>query len=138
MPWCRTGLPHRKRDAQSMDVIIRASDDHPSAHRTCPSPRAATSSKTTVVVKQLEDAAALDFFLTDNRVCWSEIKLAVIKCSDVDPKKKGRVEKVNIILKQTYDKLQIALLTGTIIWDITKINPLCLLKRCIFSSFSSI
>ena len=100
--------------------------------------RAATSSKTTVVVKQLEDAAALDFFLTDNRVCWSEIKLAVIKCSDVDPKKKGRVEKVNIILKQTYDKLQIALLTGTIIWDITKINPLCLLKRCIFSSFSSI
>ena len=56
--------------------------------------RAATSSKTTVVVKQLEDAAALDFFLTDNRVCWSEIKLAVIKCSDVDPKKKGRVEKV--------------------------------------------
>ena len=100
--------------------------------------RAATSSKTTVVVKQLEDAAALDFFLTDNRVCWSEIKLAVIKCSDVDPKKKGRVEKVNIILKQTYDKLQIALLTGTIIRDMTKINPLCLLKRCIFSSFSSI
>ena len=61
--------------------------------------RAATSSKTTVVVKQLEDAAALDFFLTDNRVCWSEIKLAVIKCSDVDPKKKGRVEKVNIDTK---------------------------------------
>ena len=56
--------------------------------------RSETSSKTTVVVKQLEDAAALDFFLADNRVCWSEIKLSVIKCSDIDPTKKGRVKKV--------------------------------------------
>ena len=66
--------------------------------------RAATSSKTTVVVKSLEDAAALDFFRQDKtgtgsgkasyRVCWSEIKLAVIKCSDIDPSKKGWVEKV--------------------------------------------
>ena len=96
--WARPWLLFaNKRDIRLFEVSLaqRASSHSP---------------KTTVVVKQLEDAAALDFFLTEtpNRVCWSENRphTAVIKCSDIDPKKKGNVEKVlyttmTIILQST-------------------------------------
>ena len=76
-------------------------------------------SKTTIVVKFLEDAAALDFILRDDKVsqgcqfytnnplfnvetlnddqvCWSEIKPQTIRCSEIDPKKKGRVKKETV------------------------------------------
>ena len=55
------------------------------------------SSKTTIVVKELDDVAALDYFLAKNKVCWTEISSAVIRCSEVDPEKKGKVEKEIIV-----------------------------------------
>ena len=45
----------------------------------------------------LEDAAALDFVLKDNKVCWSEIRTQVIRCSEIDPAKKGKVRKNSIV-----------------------------------------
>ena len=39
--------------------------------------------KTTTVVKKLDDVAALDYFLTKNKVCWTEISSAVIRCSEI-------------------------------------------------------
>jgi hypothetical protein len=56
-----------------------------------------SSPKTTVVVKPLEDAAALDYFLRDNKVCWTEIHTKVIRCSEIDPKKKGKVKKETVV-----------------------------------------
>lgn len=55
------------------------------------------SPKTTIVVKKLEDVAALDFFLQKNKVCWSEITLSVIRCSEINPRHRGRVEKETIV-----------------------------------------
>ena len=48
------------------------------------------------IFQQLEDAAALDFFLQKNKVCWTEltISMPVIRCSEIDPRRKGKVEKV--------------------------------------------
>jgi low density lipoprotein receptor-related protein 5/6 len=40
---------------------------------------------------------ALDFVLNDNKVCWTEIKKQVIRCSEINPHKKGRVEKVTVV-----------------------------------------
>ncbi|XP_040564168.1 low-density lipoprotein receptor-related protein 6 [Lepeophtheirus salmonis] len=53
--------------------------------------------KTTIVVKHLEDATAFDFFLEDGIVCWTEIAPKVIRCSEIDPRKKGRVKKNTIV-----------------------------------------
>jgi hypothetical protein len=47
-----------------------------------------------IFFQQLEDVAALDFFLQKNQVCWTEISLSVIRCSEIDPRHKGKVEKV--------------------------------------------
>ena len=46
----------------------------------------------------LEDAAALDYLLKDNRVCWTEISLSKIRCSVLDPEKQGAVAKVRTLL----------------------------------------
>jgi len=47
-------------------------------------------------LQQLEDAAALDFFLGKNKVCWTELtNLPSIRCSEINPLLKGKVEKVN-------------------------------------------
>lgn len=46
----------------------------------------------------LEDAAALDYLLKDNRVCWTEISLSKIRCSVLDPEKQGAVAKVRNLL----------------------------------------
>ena len=61
------------------------------------SPKQFHSSKTTIVVKKLDDVAALDYFLAKNKVCWTEISSAVIRCSEVDPEKKGKVDKEIIV-----------------------------------------
>ena len=53
--------------------------------------------KSTIVVKKLDDVAALDFFLTKNQVCWTEISSAVIRCSEINPDKKGKVDKEIIV-----------------------------------------
>jgi len=45
---------------------------------------------TNIIVKNLEDAAALDFFLDLNQVCWSEINREVIRCAEIDPRSRGR------------------------------------------------
>ena len=45
-------------------------------------------------IQGLEDAAALDYFVKDNRVCWTEISLSKIRCSILDPDKQGVVAKV--------------------------------------------
>jgi len=52
---------------------------------------------TNIIVKNLEDAAALDYFLEESRVCWSEINREVIRCANIDPRVKGKVEKKNIV-----------------------------------------
>jgi len=52
---------------------------------------------TNIIVKNLEDAAALDYFLEKSRVCWSEINREVIRCANIDPRVKGKVEKDNIV-----------------------------------------
>ena len=52
---------------------------------------------TNIIVKNLEDAAALDYFLEESKVCWSEINREVIRCSSIDPRAKGKVTKVDIV-----------------------------------------
>jgi len=52
---------------------------------------------TNIIVKNLEDAAALDFFLDLNQVCWSEINREVIRCAEIDPRSRGKVSKANIV-----------------------------------------
>lgn len=56
-----------------------------------------TSPKTTIVVKKLEDVAGLDFFLQQNKICWTEISLPAIRCSVINPGKNGKVEKEVIV-----------------------------------------
>ena len=50
-----------------------------------------------IIVKNLEDAAALDYFLEDSKVCWSEINREVIRCAKIDPRAKGKVDKVDVV-----------------------------------------
>merc|ERR1719392_496994 len=52
---------------------------------------------TNIIVKNLEDAAALDYFLEESKVCWSEINREVIRCASIDPRAKGKVTKVDIV-----------------------------------------
>ena len=52
---------------------------------------------TNIIVKSLEDAAALDYFLEESKVCWSEINREVIRCANIDPRAKGKVVKVDIV-----------------------------------------
>jgi len=52
---------------------------------------------TNIIVKNLEDAAALDYFLEKNIVCWSEINREVIRCADIDPRAKGKVAKQDVV-----------------------------------------
>jgi len=52
---------------------------------------------TNIIVKNLEDAAALDFFLDLNKVCWSEINREVIRCAEIDPRSRGKVTKTDIV-----------------------------------------
>lgn len=52
---------------------------------------------TNIIVKNLEDAAALDYFLEESRVCWSEINREVIRCATIDPRVKGKVDKEDIV-----------------------------------------
>jgi len=52
---------------------------------------------TNIIVKSLEDAAALDYFLEESKVCWSEINKEVIRCASIDPRAKGKVTKVDIV-----------------------------------------
>ena len=52
---------------------------------------------TNIIVKSLEDAAALDYFLEESKVCWSEINREVIRCASIDPRAKGKVTKVDIV-----------------------------------------
>ena len=49
------------------------------------------------MVKKLEDVAALDFFLRKNQVCWTEISLQAIRCSEINPRHKGKVNKETIV-----------------------------------------
>ena len=56
-------------------------------------PRAPTN----IIVKNLTDAAALDYFLEDSQVCWSEINREVIRCAKIDPYVKGKVVKRTIV-----------------------------------------
>ena len=39
----------------------------------------------------------MDFLLTDNKVCWTEIEPKVIRCSVIDKTKKGKVDKEVIV-----------------------------------------
>jgi len=52
---------------------------------------------TNIIVKNLEDAAALDYFLELNQVCWSEINREVIRCANIDPHSRGKVVKKDIV-----------------------------------------
>jgi low density lipoprotein receptor-related protein 5/6 len=52
---------------------------------------------TNIIVKNLEDAAAIDYFLELNQVCWSEINREVIRCAEIDPRARGKVTKTNIV-----------------------------------------
>ena len=52
---------------------------------------------TNIIVKKLEDAAALDYFLDLNQVCWSEINREVIRCAEIDPRSRGKVVKTDIV-----------------------------------------
>ena len=52
---------------------------------------------TNIIVKSLEDAAALDYFLDESKVCWSEINREIIRCASIDPRAKGKVTKVDIV-----------------------------------------
>lgn len=45
----------------------------------------------------MEDAAALDFILSENKVCWTELNYHAISCSEINPSKKGRVDKETIV-----------------------------------------
>lgn len=51
------------------------------------------------MVKKLEDVAGLDFFLQKNQICWTEISLPAIRCSEIDPRHKGKVDKEIIVDK---------------------------------------
>ena len=52
---------------------------------------------TNIIVKNLEDAAALDYYLEESKVCWSEINREMIRCAQIDPRAKGKVPKVDIV-----------------------------------------
>jgi len=52
---------------------------------------------TNVIVKNLEIAAAIDYFLKLNKVCWSEINREVIRCAEITPSSRGKVTKTNIV-----------------------------------------
>lgn len=48
-----------------------------------------------ILFQSLDDATALDFVLKEDIVCWIETSKQVIRCSEINPAKKGKVKKVN-------------------------------------------